>query len=151
MRYAAWLLAAFCALLLQGRVSVLGIVPNLTVLLAFYAGIRYGANQGLLAGLLIGFVEDSLSGSLIGPNMLAKGLVGYVAAFFITGGLFRWTPLLGVFSVSALTLAGNIVTVLAKTLFDKMPGSIASIIFISVMQALLNAMAGAFMRPEHAD
>ncbi|MGC2063880.1 MAG: rod shape-determining protein MreD [Thermodesulfovibrionales bacterium] len=151
MKYFAWLLIAFCAFLLQGRVSVLGVVPNLTVLLAFYAGIRYGANKGLLAGLLIGFVEDSLSNTLIGPNMLAKGLVGYVAAFFVTGGLFRWTPLLGIFSVSALTLAGNIVTVLSKTLFDKMPGSVASIVFISIMQALLNAPAGAFMRPEHAD
>jgi rod shape-determining protein MreD len=130
---------------------VLGIVPNLTVLLAFYAGIRYGAHKGLLAGLLIGFLEDSLSDSLVGPNMLAKGLVGYAAAFFVTGGFFRWTPLLGIISVSALTLAGNIVTVLSKTLFDKMPGSVASIVFISVMQALLNAPAGAFMRPEHAD
>lgn len=82
MRYVVWLLIAFCALLLQGRVSVLGVVPNLTVLLAFYAGIRYGANRGLLAGLLIGFVEDSLSHTLIGPNMLAKGLVGYTAAFY---------------------------------------------------------------------
>jgi rod shape-determining protein MreD len=145
------LFTAFCAFLLQGRLAVLGVVPNLTVLLAFYSGIRYGANQGLLAGLLLGFVEDSLSGSLIGPKMLAHGLVGYVAAFFISGGLFRWTPLLGVVSVSALTLAGNIVTVLAKILFDKMPGSVASIIFISVMQSLLNAMAGAFMRPEHVD
>lgn len=142
---------AFCALLLQGRVSVLGVVPNLTVLLAFYAGIRYGANRGLLAGLLVGFAEDSLSNALIGPNMLAKGLVGYVAAFFVAGGFFRWTPLLGIFSVSALTLAGNIVTVLSKSLFDRMPGGIASIVFISVMQALLNAPAGAFMRPEHAD
>jgi len=151
VRYVVWLLIAFCALLLQGRVSVLGVVPNLTVLLAFYAGIRYGANRGLLAGLLIGFVEDSLSHTLIGPNMLAKGLVGYTAAFFIAGGLFRWTPLLGIVSVAALTLAGNFVTIVSKILFDRMPGSFASIIFISVMQALLNAPAGAFMGPEHAD
>lgn len=151
MRYIAWLLIAFSAFLLQGRVSVLGVVPNLTVLLAYYAGIRYGANKGLLAGLLIGFFEDSLSAGLVGPNMLAHGLVGYAAAFFVAGGLFRWTPLLGIFSVSALTLAGNIVAVLSETLFNKMPGTVASIAFTSVMQALLNAPAGAFMRPEHAD
>lgn len=151
MRYVAWLLIGFCAFLLLGRVSVLGVVPNLTVLLAYYSGIRYGANKGLLAGLLIGFFEDSLSGGLVGPNMLSKGLVGYAAAFFIAGGLFRWTPLLGIISVSALTLAGNIVTVLSETLFNKMPGSVASIVFVSVMQALLNAPAGAFMRPEHVD
>jgi rod shape-determining protein MreD len=151
VKYAAWLIIAFCALLLQGRVSVLGVPPDLTVLIAFYAGIRYGEHKGLFAGLLIGFVEDSLSNGMIGPNMLSKGLVGYVAAFFISGGLFRWTPLLGIFSVSVLTFFDNIIAALLKTLFDKRPGAVAAIIFISVMQSLLNALAGAFMRPEHVD
>ncbi len=151
MKYVAWMTAVFCALLLQGRVAVLGVVPNLTVLIVFYAGMRHGENKGLLTGLLVGFIEDGLSAGMIGPNMLAKGVVGYVAAFFISGGFFRWTPLFGMLSLFVLTLADNTIVVLLKTVFDKPPGGFASIVFISVMQSLLNAPAGAFLRPEHVD
>jgi len=151
VKYVAWLLIAFCALLLQGNISVLGVVPNLTMLIAYYSGIRYGEAAGLLAGALTGFAEDSLSGGIIGPNMLSKGVVGYIAALFVSGGLFRWTPLLGMISVAALTVADAFMVVITMSLFDRIPAGFSDIIFIAVMQSLINASAGAFLRPEHVD
>ena len=144
-------MAAFLAILFQGRLSVLGVIPNLTVLPAFYAGIRYGEYRGLIAGLVIGALEDSLSHSIIGPNMLAKGMVGFIAAFFDSGGIFRWTQLLGVISVFALTLLDSTIVVLSRLFIDRLPGGLSGIIFLALMQSLLNAPAGVFMRPPHVE
>ena len=151
MRYLFWVAAIFLAFLLQGRTSLLGVIPNLTVLLVYYAGIRYGETRGLMAGILIGYLEDSLSYSIIGPNLLSKAVIGFFSAFFITGGLFRWTIMLGIVAVSALTVADNMMVFLLRTIFDKMPLGFSHFLFISVMQALMNGSAGIFLRPKNAD
>jgi rod shape-determining protein MreD len=151
VRYLFWITAIFLALLLQGRVSLLGVVPNLTVLLVYYAGIRYGENRGLITGVLIGYLEDSLSNSIIGPNLLSKAMIGFFSAFFVSGGFFRWTTVLGIVAVSALTMADNMTVFLLRSIFDKMPVNFSNVLSISVMQALMNGPAGIFLRPKNAD
>ena len=151
MRYLLWVAAVFLALLLQGRVSLLGVIPNLTALLVYYAGIRYGENRGVMAGVLIGYLEDSLSYSIIGPNIMSKAVIGYLSAFFVSGGLFRWTIVLGICAVSALAFADNMMVFLLRTIFDKMPLNLSGVLFISVMQALMAGPVGAFLRPENVD
>ncbi len=151
MKYVALALAVFLAFFLQGRVSVLDISPDLTALLAFYIGLRYGETKGLLLGIITGAIEDSLSGSFIGPHMLGKGIVGFSSYFFVSGGLLRWTPLLGIVSVAVLTFADNLVVFLTRTMFDRMPAVFSTALFVSVMQSLLNAPVGIFIRPKHVD
>ncbi len=151
MKYLFLALAIFLAFFLQGRISVLGISPDLTLLLIFFAGMRYGETKGLFLGLLTGAIEDSLCGSLIGPHMLSKGIIGFSSSFFISGGLFRWTPLLGVMAVIVLTVSDNFVVLLTRTIFDKMPAALPQAVFVTVMQALLNAPAGIFMGPKNAE
>ncbi len=151
MRYLFWAAAVFLVFLLQGRTSLLGVVPNLTVLLTYYAGIRYGENRGLMAGVLIGYLEDSLSYSIIGPNLLSKALIGFFSAFFVTGGFFRWTIMLGIVAVSSLTIADNMMVFLLRGVFDKMPLRVTDFLFITVMQALMNGPAGIFLRPKNVD
>jgi rod shape-determining protein MreD len=147
MRYVYWSLTLFLALIIQSRLSLLGVSPNLTVLLAYFAGIRYGKTKGLFIGALIGAIEDSVSSSLLGPHMLSKGIVGYAASFMISGGFFRWTPVLGMILLSVLTLTDNAIGFISRTLFDKMPDALSTMFFISIMQSLLNAPAGIFLRP----
>jgi rod shape-determining protein MreD len=151
MKYVFLAIAVFLAFFLQGRISVLDIPPDLTVLLVFSIGLRYGETRGLLLGIVVGALEDSLSGSFIGPHMLSKGIVGFSAYFFTSGGLLRWTPVLGVIVVAVLTFADNVVVFLARTMFDKMPALLSTALFVSVMQSLLNAPAGIFIRPKHVD
>lgn len=147
MRYLYWCFALFLALIIQAKLSLLGVSPNLTALLAYFAGIRYGKTQGLFIGALIGAIEDSVSSSILGPHMLSKGIVGYTASFVISGGFFRWTPILGMISLSVLTFTDNAVGFISQTLFDKMPDALSTMFFISIMQSLLNAPAGIFLRP----
>ncbi len=151
MTYLLWVLAFFIAFLLQAKISVLSVAPNITVALAYYAGIRYGQTGGSLIGLLIGGIEDSLSSTMLGPNMLGKGLAGFSASLFLSGGIFVWTPLLGMLGLALLTIADNSVVFLSLSIFDRPPTNPGAALYITVMQALLNSAAGMFIRPAHAD
>jgi rod shape-determining protein MreD len=151
MKYLIRAFVVFLALFLQTKITILGVPPNLTVILAFYAGIRYGETRGLVSGAFLGTLEDIVSRSIIGPNLLGKGVVGYSSAFLISGGIFRWTPLLGIVAISLLTLVDNCVIFLSRTLLDTMPAEPGAALYIAVMQSLLNAPAGLFIRPRHAE
>lgn len=151
MKYLLWPLLIFLVFLLQSSVSLLAVSPNLTILLVYFIGIRYGRTTGLLSGVLIGALEDSLSSAMLGPNMLAKGMAGFLSASFISGNFLIWTPLLGAIAAAFLTFTGNTVVFLSLTLFDKLPTHPSTALFAATMQSLMNAPAGIFMRPKNAD
>jgi len=147
-----WLaLIIFLAFLLQGSISILAVSPNLTTLVVYFIGIRHGRTQGLVSGVLIGALEDSLSSGMLGPNILAKGLVGFLSASFISGSFLIWTPLSGTIAVALLTFTDNAVVFLSLTLFDKFPARPSTALFTATMQTLMNAPAGIFMRPKNVD
>jgi rod shape-determining protein MreD len=151
MRSLVWAGAVFMVFFLQGRVSVLGVTPDLTAVLAYYAGMRLGETRGLFAGMLFGGLQDVLAQSIVGPNLLGKGAVGFLSASFLSGGILRWTPTLGIVVISLFTLADNAVVFLARSLFDRVPEAFLTAGFAAVMQAILNAPLGIFIRPPHAD
>ena len=151
MKYLTLAALSFLAFFLEGRISLLGISPDLTALLAFGVGIRYGETRGLLAGVVIGAIEDGISGSIIGPNLLGKGIVGFSSSLFVSGRLLRWTPLLGMIVVSLLTFVDGFVVFLARSVFDTVPALPSTAFFVAIMQSLLNAPAGIFVRPKNAD
>jgi len=151
MTYVAWTLAVLLVFLLQAKISIISVVPNLTVLLAYYAGMKYGETRGMTVGLIIGGIEDSLSAAIIGPNMLGKALAGFFSSFFLSGGFFIWTPLFGILGAFLLTMIDNTVVFSTLGIFDKIPTNPLSALRISIMQSLINAAAGMFIRPPHAD
>jgi len=151
MKYFLWVTALFLSLFLQGRIDLLGVTPDLTALFAYYIGIRAGQTAGLFSGAAAGILEDSVSFSLIGPNVVGKSIVGFFSSAFISGGVFRWTPLLGILAVFTLTFMDNAVVFLLRSIFDKMPAPPTSALFVALMQSLLNAPAGMFIRPKHVD
>jgi rod shape-determining protein MreD len=123
------------------------VTPNLTAVLACYAGVRKGEVKGMFSGSLIGIVEDSLSGAFLGPNLLSKGLIGYLSSF-IYSRFFVWTPVLGIISIFLLTLTDGFIVFLSRSIFDKMPANIGAAAFIILFQSLLNAPFGMFLKPK---
>lgn len=148
MIYLLWAAIIFLTLIIQGSVSLFDVTPNLTVVLACYAGIRKREVKGMFFGSLIGIIEDSLSGAFLGPNLLSKSLVGYLSSF-IYSRFFIWTPLLGIISISVLTLIDSSVVFISRSIFNKMPVSIGAAVFIVVIQFLSNAPLGIFLRPKN--
>ena len=151
MKYLLWAILIILTFVLQARLSILGVSPDLSILLVYYAGIKYGGKKGMLAGVLIGAIEDSISLSIFGPNLLSKGVIGFFSAFFVTGNLLRWTPPLGIIALLLLTFLDNSIVFLSLSLFDKAPSSISTFLFISLMQSILNAPIGLLIRPKDAD
>lgn len=151
MKYIYWAIITILSFVIQGQVSVFGISPDMTALLAYYAGIRHGETKGMFIGVLIGLLQDISSPSIIGPNLLAKGMIGFFSSLFISGGIFRWTPLFGVIALCLLTVLDNAVVFWSTSVFDSAQTTLSSFAYIAVMQALLNACAGIFIRPKHEE
>ena len=145
MKYLLWPGITFPTFGIHASISLFDITPNFTVILASYAGIREKELKGLFFGSLIGIVEDSLSGTFLGPNLLSKGLVGYLAAFLYSK-FFVWNPVLGMLTVSLLTMADSFIVYTARSIFDTMPSGIGAAAFIIAMQSLYNAPLGIFLK-----
>lgn len=136
------------AFLFESRVSVLGVSPNLTAAIVYYFGLKNGETKGILFGSLIGIIGDSLSGGILGPNLLGKGLVGFFASF-MSGSFFRWTPLFGMIGMSVLTAFDGIIVFMSRAVFERMPTSISNAITIVLISSLLNSLLGIFLRPRN--
>jgi rod shape-determining protein MreD len=148
MVYFLWAAIIFCTLIIQGSISLFDITPNLTAVLACYAGVRGKEIKGMFLGALIGIVEDSISGAFLGPNLLSKGLIGYLSSF-VYSRFFVWTPLLGMISISVLTFIDGFIIFASRSLFDKMPVGIGTAVFIIAMQSIANAPLGMLLRPKN--
>ncbi len=150
MRGIFFLIVIFLAFVLQTRVSIIGISPNLTAALAYYFGLRNGETKGMLFGAFIGIIEDSLSGGILGPNLIGKGLVGFISSF-MSGSFFRWTPVLGIIGIFFLTSFDGFVVFLSKAIFEHMPRGISNAISVILVTAVLNSLLGIFLRPRDED
>lgn len=145
MKYLFWVGITFFVFIIQGSVSLFDVTPNFTILIACFAGIRGGEGKGLLLGSLIGIFEDSLSGTLLGPHMLSKGLMGYLAGF-LSSKFFVWTPVLGILSGVIITMADGVAVFTVRSVFAAMPCGIGAAAFIIMMQSLLNAPLGLLLK-----
>ncbi|HTR45178.1 MAG TPA: hypothetical protein VMH06_05655 [Thermodesulfovibrionales bacterium] len=143
-------LAAAAALVLQTTVTFYGLSPALTTLVAYYVGISSGAAKGTLFGSLLGMVEDSISGGMIGPNLLGKGMVGLFSSF-LSGGPFRWSPLLGTLALFILTVLEGVLVFIVKGVYEALPAPPARAALILALQGALNACAGVLIKPGGAE
>jgi len=95
--------------ILMTSISLNGIKPDLGLILIFFTGLVYGEIDGILLGLAIGFLMDLFSGGPLGPNVVAKTLIGWtsgmagktllnVNAFFTLGSVFCLSLLSGILS-----------------------------------------------------
>lgn len=140
----AVLSAAFVA---ESRMTIFGIHPNFTVLIAYMAGLRLGPVKGSFAGAGIGMAADSVAGSMLGPMMLSKSTAGYLASFLREGFLI-WSPLLGAIALFALTGIDGLLSWSCGSLFGQDTAALSDISRNIFWQAVINALAGPFLRPE---
>jgi rod shape-determining protein MreD len=147
MIYLLWVFVLLSALILQGSISFFDIAPNLTVMLACYAGIRKREVKGMLIGSVIGIIEDSLSGAFLGPHLLSKGLIGYLSSLTYSR-FFIWTPLLGIITMSVLTFIDGLIIFASRSVFDRMPVSFSVALLMILIQSLFNAPFGLILRPK---
>jgi len=60
--------------------SIYGVRPDLVLILAVYCAIILEEDAGVAMAFALGFVQDCLSGDLLGVNTLSKSLIGFTFA-----------------------------------------------------------------------
>jgi rod shape-determining protein MreD len=146
MIYIFWIVIIFFTIIIQGSISLFDVTPNFTAVLAYYLGVKRGEINGMFLGSFIGILEDSLSCTFLGPNLLSKGMIGYLSSL-ISSKLFIWTPVLGIISIFVLTITDSFIVFMSRSVFHIMPVSISAALFIFLIQSLLNAPLGIFIKP----
>lgn len=61
-------------------VEIRGIQPDLILIMVIFSGFSFPKGKSIVVGGLLGLAQDSLSGGIIGVNMLSKGFIGFCAA-----------------------------------------------------------------------
>ena len=138
------------AFVLETKVRVLGIGPSLSVMLVYFVGLRYGHLKGLGFGVAVGALADAVTGNYLGPGLLGKATVGYLAQY-LRKGLFIWTPVLGVIGLAAFTAMDALISYLSIALFFEPPTTAGRAATIIIIQALFNAAFGLFITPGEED
>lgn len=83
MQISLFLFLMVVSLILQATVldyvSILGVKPDLVMLLVIFNGFLLGHREGAFLGFAGGIIEDLFAGSYIGLNALSKLAAGYLA------------------------------------------------------------------------
>ncbi|KWT93242.1 rod shape-determining protein MreD [Candidatus Magnetominusculus xianensis] len=117
---------------------------NVMVVLVYYIGIRWDTRKAVLWAFIIGLLLDSIALKILGPNILSKGTLIFMAYFFQTG-IFNLTSLLNAILCFAFTVADNFIVYYSLTLFDTKPAEIVYAVNITLYQAVINAVIGYFV------
>jgi hypothetical protein len=154
-----WFLLGFAAFFAQTHFSVFDIPLNVTSVLVYAFGLRALSSRSetffwsspelksTVMGALIGFVGDTLSGSIVGPEVFSKGAVGFLTPIMFTDVLFRWTPLLGALVLCFLSILDGAVSLALRFLFTDITVSHASFLQTIVVQGLMNTAFGVILKP----
>ncbi|MBC8282984.1 MAG: rod shape-determining protein MreD [Nitrospinae bacterium] len=60
-----------------GMFSIGGVVPDLALIWVVYCGVHCSRNMGIGSGIVMGILQDCLSGGLLGVNTLSKSFIGF--------------------------------------------------------------------------
>ncbi len=60
------------------RVSFFGVRPDIILIFTIFLGFKLGEVKGAAVGFCLGFVQDCLSSSFLGPMAFSKGIIGFI-------------------------------------------------------------------------
>ena len=160
MNVLKWILLAGLVFLLQTQCPFIREFSNLTVILVYYFGLKsHQRNSGrdysgskaefesVVFGVIIGGMEDVISGSIIGPGILSKGLLGLMTPVVFTDIIFKWTPLWGAIIIVIFTLFDGIVVVCTRVMFTGIHVTGAILFQTMCVQSITNMPFGILLRP----
>jgi rod shape-determining protein MreD len=139
-----FLAAAVLQVSLGDLISIYGIKPSLTLITVYALSVTASEGKGLMYGAAGGFIEDCLSGGLVGLFLSGYAIVGYLAGkagkrLFNVGESANFT---GIF---VLSLIQGVYTALVMSAFIGGYGVFGAVARFALPQALYNAAVGAFM------
>jgi rod shape-determining protein MreD len=134
-------------IVIQSLITITSFKLNLTILPVFYLGFKKGDLSGFSSGIGTGLIEDILSGYLIGPSILSKGLIGLFASL-LNEKFFVWTYTMGILSVFFITIIDEIIIYLSLSIFSHQPAVLTNFILASVIKGLINSPFGGIIKKD---
>lgn len=135
------------AFIIDMNISFFGIRTDLVSLIVYWFGLSHSASGGMVFGAGLGFLEDALMSSIIGPSLLGKAFVGFLASFF-SHTFFRWTPLLGFMVATVLTIVAGLVEFASLSVFGNVESGFLNGLFPLSLQALINGLLAVLLKPQ---
>lgn len=159
MNYLKWSVIIFITLFFQTQITFFTIHPNLTAALVYIYVITLLRQPSIVShissrqetkstifGAMIGFIEDAITGTIIGPSFLGKGLIGFLSVLIFTDVFFRWTPVLGGIVILTMTIFERLITALMLMLFKDITINWTYALSGILLQALINLPFGIIIR-----
>ncbi len=158
-----WTALAALAFLIQTHFSLFRVPLNLTLLVVYAFALRHlssrsagpqsvaGELKSTAFGVAVGFFEDILAGSIVGPHIFSKGMTGFVTTFSFNDIIFRWTPLVGVCALLSLNFLDSLTGMGLRVLFTHLSVGWSSMLQSFAVQALITLPFGVLLRPPDPD
>ena len=121
------------------RIRLVGVAPDLMLLLAIAAGVAGGPERGAVTGFLSGIAIDLFLQTPVGLSALAFSLVGYVVGM-IGEGVLRsawWIPLT---TALVATVAGEMLFAMAGAVVGESQLMRPHLAAVAAIAAVLNAV-----------
>ena len=150
MKNTLFISLALISIIIETKLSIFGIHPNLSVLVVYYFALRHNETKSMFFGALTGALSDGISGQILGPGLLAKGIVGFLSPH-IRMGFFTWTPALGFLTAFTMTLIDGAVSLSSLMVFSGISPALPDAALALLLQALFNGSAGAFIKIDNED
>ena len=104
--------------------AIAGVTPDLILIFVVYCGINLRGSQGIGMGFAVGFMQDCLSGGLLGVNTLSKSLIAIFFSALKDKIMVEGLLSIFLFIVTASLLDGVIYYLVLITLLKgEVPGS----------------------------
>lgn len=110
---------------LSGWLVPISYMPDLVLILVVVCGSFFGSDDGMIIGILAGFLRDMMVGRVLGLGMLLFMFAGLTASIFLKNSIRR-NPLLTIIQVAAVSLIYEIVIVILTFLFPMLPDQVYS-------------------------
>lgn len=155
-----WILFIFMAFLLQTLFGNFGIPSNVPLALIYvfalkgispeskaYAFSSRAEIRSALFGACVGLIDDILSGSIIGPGFLSKGIICFSVTVIFSDVVFRWTPFWGAVTLMIFTILDSVFITILRMIFTDININAGNLTVNILMQSLINLPFGIIFRP----
>ncbi len=101
--FSEYLLFAYLALAAQA-IFFKGTKPDFILIIVCFYALRHGQVKGVVYGAVTGLLLDTVSGVVLGPNIISKSIAGLLIST-IRSRVFQWNLLVNTLVVALLSVA----------------------------------------------
>lgn len=121
----------------------LGNIPDKPYVKGYWTG--HGEMKAIFFGATVGLIEDGLAGSIIGPSIMSKALMGFFTVFIFTEVFSKFTVTMASFVLFCMTALEFLVMFVLRLLFTDLTLNIPFFVRSLIIQSTANLLLGSIL------